>query len=566
MKPGTVAEAYLELLSLRGVDCFFANAGTDFASLVEAFALRQEQGKDRPRPLTIPHEIPLVSMTHGYYLAKGRPQVAMVHVNVGTANGLGAVIGAHRARVPILFSAGRTPITEEGSPASRTRYIHWGQESYDQAAMVREYVKWDYELRTPSQLEAVVDRAFTMAMTEPRGPVYLTLPREVLAAPMEQRSFQAEPRQDIPTFYPEPEKIKAATDLLVKAKFPLIITSSAGRSPDAVRALKDLAEAGAMGVVPFFPEYMNFPTDHPCHQGFMPDPFFEKADVILVVDCDVPWHPSTKKPQDATKIIQAGIDPLYSAYPMRSFPSDLTVQGAPAAVLSELARSIKAHPQRDKAVIDARMETLTRDHEAMVRGWQNSALKAADDTPLDNQWVSHNISRILDENTVVVEEAIMTGLNRAACHPGNYFYLPHAGYLGWCMGAALGIKLGRPESTVIATVGDGSYMFGVPSACHFVSMSYKLPILIIIYNNQCYFAVKRATRGLHPEGVAVEKDQYPLSELKPAGDYEKICEAFGGYGERVESPDQVGPALERALYAVRKEGRQAVLNMICRHT
>ena len=153
----------------------------------------------------------------------------------------------------------------------------------------------------------------------------------------------------------------------------------------------------------------------------------------------------------------------------------------------------------------------------------------------------------------------------AACHPGNYFYLPHAGYLGWGMGAALGIKLGRPESTVIATVGDGSYMFGVPSACHFVSASYKLPILIIIYNNQCYFAVKRATRGLHPEGVAAEKGNYPLSELRPAGDYEKICEAFGGYGERVESPDQVGPALERALHAVRVEGRQAVLNMICKH-
>lgn len=208
---------------------------------------------------------------------------------------------------------------------------------------------------------------------------------------------------------------------------------------------------------------------------------------------------------------------------------------------------------------------MQRSHEKMVKGWQDSALGSAHGTPLDNQWVSHNVSRFLDENTVVVEEAIMTGLSRAAHLPGNYFYLPHAGYLGWCMGAALGIKLGRPESTVIATVGDGSYMFGVPSACHFASMSHKLPILIIIYNNQCYFAVKRATRGLHPEGVAVNKDQYPLSELQPAGDYEKICEAFGGYGERVESPDQVAPALERALHAVREEGRQAVLNMICRH-
>ncbi|MBW1945741.1 MAG: hypothetical protein JRJ51_23355, partial [Deltaproteobacteria bacterium] len=399
----------------------------------------------------------------------------------------------------------------------------------------------------------------------PRGPVYLTLPREVLAAPMEEMAFQSGPRQDIPTFYPDPEKIKAAADLLIKARFPLVITSSVGRSPKAVRALVDLAETGGMEVIPFCPEYMSFPPDHPCHQGFEPGPFFEKADVILVVDCDVPWHPNLKKPKDSAKIIQAGIDPLYSAYPMRSFPSDVTIQGEPAAVLSELARSIKAHPERDQATIDARMAALNQAHDGMVRGWQESALETANDTPLDNQWISQNVGRILDDNTVVVEEAIMTGLNRAAGLPGNYFCMSHAGYLGWCMGAALGIKLGRPESTVIATVGDGSYMFGVPSACHFVSKSYNLPILIIIYNNQSYFAVKRATRGLHPNGVAVRKEVFPLSELKPAGDYEKICEAFGGYGERVESPDQVAPALERALHAVKKEGRQAVLNMICKH-
>ena len=179
----TVAQAYLELLSSRGIEYFFANSGTDFASIIDAFALRMAQGKEFPRPLTVPHEIPLVAMAHGYYLATGRPQVAMVHVNVGTANSVGGIMAAHRTRVPMLFSAGRTPITEEGNAASRAGFIHWGQESFDQAGMVREYVKWDYELRTPDQLEVVVDRGLAMAMSEPRGPVYLTLPREVMAAP-----------------------------------------------------------------------------------------------------------------------------------------------------------------------------------------------------------------------------------------------------------------------------------------------------------------------------------------------------------------------------------------------
>ena len=154
----TVGHAYLELLSMRGIDYFFGNAGTDFASIVEAFAHRKVEGKERPRPMAIPHEIPLVAMAQGYYLVTGRPQAAMVHVNVGTANSLGGLMTARHARVPILFSAGRTPVTEEGELGSRTGQIHWPQESFDQGGLVREYVKWDYELRMPSQLETVVDR------------------------------------------------------------------------------------------------------------------------------------------------------------------------------------------------------------------------------------------------------------------------------------------------------------------------------------------------------------------------------------------------------------------------
>ena len=181
LHPETTAEAYLELLKDRGIDVFLGNAGTDFASLVEAFARFEADGRPAPRPLLIPHEFVAVSMAHGYYAAGGRPAAVMVHVNVGTANASTAIITAARANVPVLMTAGRTPITEEGLPGARDLHIHWAQESFDQAAMLREYVKWDYELRTPVQLESVVDRALELMLAEPRGPVYLTLPREVLA-------------------------------------------------------------------------------------------------------------------------------------------------------------------------------------------------------------------------------------------------------------------------------------------------------------------------------------------------------------------------------------------------
>ena len=565
MKTATVAEAYLELLALRGIEYFFGNAGTDFASIIDAFACRQEHGESIPRPLSIPHEIPLVSMAHGYYLATGRPQVAMVHVGVGTANGLGAIIGAFRARVPILFSAGRTPITEEGSRASRSRPIHWAQDAFDQAGMLREYVKWDYELRSPFQLESVVDRALTMAMSEPKGPIYLTLPREILATPLEEVKFQAQPRYDLPTYHPDPEKVAEAARILNEAKYPLIITSSAGRSHAAVQALIDLADTGAIGVVSFNPEYMNFPTDHPCHQGFFPDPYLSEAEVLLVVDCDVPWFTNVKKPQDSAFIIQAGIDPFYSDYPIRGFPSDLTLQGDPALVLSGLKKAISEGPHRSEAAITSRRERLQKIHDDLVRGWQASAQNTASDRPIDPRWVSLNVNRMLGEDGILVNEYDNSMKEYMGQRPGSYFGSPHAGYLGWGVGAALGIKLARPKQTVVATVGDGCYMFAVPSSCHLVSELYQIPILVIVYNNQCYFAVKRATRAVHPEGWAVRTNQFPLSELPVTAQYEKVCEAFGGYGERVEDPEQVGPAIERALRVVTQEKRQALLNIICKH-
>jgi acetolactate synthase-1/2/3 large subunit len=562
----TAAQAFLELLSLRGIDYFFGNAGTDFASLVDAFARRQSEGKNTPKPLTIPHEIPLVSMAHGYYLATGRPQAAMVHVGIGTANGLGALIQAHRARIPMLLCAGRTSITEEGHPASRDVFIHWGQECFDQAGMLREYVKWDYELRTVTNMEAVVDRALAMAMTEPRGPVYLMLPREVLATPMSEVAFHAQPRNDLPTFYPEPTKIRRAAELLKDAEFPLIITSAVGRSPSAVSALIELAEATGAGVVSFNPEYMNFPTEHPYHLGFLPQPLLSKADLVLVVDCDVPWYPSKTRPNRSATIIQVGVDPLYSAYPVRSFPSDLTIQAEPEIALSELTRVLKEiKGNADEARTQARRKDIERMHAELLKGWQEKEAKAAGTKPLDLRWVSRNMKKVLPEETIVVNERDNGMHPYTSQRPGSYFCTPHAGYLGWGFGAALGVKLAAPDRTVVAAVGDGCYMFGVPSACHFVAHANRLPVLVVVYNNQCYQAVKGATRAVYPDGWAVKTNQFPLSELQPVVHFEKICEAFGGYGERVEDPEQIGPALERGLKAVQEEGRQALLNVICQH-
>src|SRR3989475_3006738 len=143
----STAEAYLELLAARGVEYLFGNAGTDFAPVIEAYARRGAHGQLLPRPITVPHEAPAVGMAHGYAMITGRPQAVMVHVIVGTANALGGVINAARGNVPMLFTAGRNPVTQARVLGSRRRPIHWAQESFHQGAIVPRVVQWDSELR-----------------------------------------------------------------------------------------------------------------------------------------------------------------------------------------------------------------------------------------------------------------------------------------------------------------------------------------------------------------------------------------------------------------------------------
>ena len=181
-------EVFLRALAEHGVDYFFCNPGTDFPPIVEGFSRARGRNVKLPRPILVPHENLAVAMAHGAYTQTGRAQAVMVHVNVGTGNTINNLINLARDRVPLILAAGRTPVTEKGQFGSRSRQIHWGQEMFDQAGMVREIVKWDYELRMPGQTADVVARAHEMAMTTPRGPVYLVLPREPLSASLDRRA------------------------------------------------------------------------------------------------------------------------------------------------------------------------------------------------------------------------------------------------------------------------------------------------------------------------------------------------------------------------------------------
>jgi len=558
-----VAEAYLALLAERGIEYLFANAGTDFAPLVEAFAKSARTGAPVPQPVLATHENLALSMAHGYAMVSRRVPAIMVHVSVGTANGVCGALNAARENVPMLFTAGRSPLTESGLPGARDVYIHWAQEMFDQAGMLREIVKWEYELRNGHQLETVIDRALSIATTPPGGPVYLSLPREVLAASLPGFAYDM-PARRVAAAPAAPDKgaIDEAVHILAAANHPLIITASAGRDPAAVEALADFARRFAIPVVEHRPRHLSLPADHPCHLGYDATPYLDGADAILVLECDVPWIPSLKAPRPGCKVIHIGVDPLFSRYPIRGFPCDLAVTGAAASALPELGAGL------DRVVGDTALSQRRRRvgelRETLVAGWQKTRESVATLRPIHMAWASACIAGVKPEDAILVNEYTLMPKHCGSTLPATYFGSSTASGLGWGGGAALGAKLAASDRLVIAVLGDGSHLFGNPVAVHHASAVHKLPVLFVVMNNSMWGAVRRATLGMYPRGEAARSNKPPLIDLDELPAFEQVCAAAGGYGERVEDPAILPAALERAVRAVTVERRQALLNVICR--
>ncbi len=565
---GTVADAYLALLASRGVDYLFANAGTDFASIVEGLAKAQTLGLKAPAPVTVPHENAAVAMAYGYYLMTGRPQAVMVHVTVGTANAAAGIINAASENIPILMTAGRTPVSERGWRGSRTHNIHWAQETFDQAAMLRDYTKWDYELRSETDLETVVDRALQIAGSPPKGPVYLTLPREVLAREMKEQTFRADTGLAAAAAPgPNPAAVKDAAEVLVAAKRPVIITNTLGRSVAAVEALSRFAKRFALPVAQPSPRYMNLSRKHPMHLGYDTARFVRNADAILVVDSDVPWIPGDVSPPPECAVIHLGNDPVYERYPIRGFIGDLVIQADTGLGLSALEECMseagKARAEFSTE-IDERRKRLAAEKAEIEAAWDKAAApETGPEGRISRPWATRKVFEACGEDAVYVNEYPFFPPFLPVTQPRSFFSTPPAGGLGWGLGAALGMKLGAPGKLVVAGVGDGAYLFNNPAVVHQISEANGLPVLMVVFNNERWQAVVGSTLSVHPDGHAAKLNQeMPLSRLKPSPAFEKYAEASGGLGIRVERPGELPGALEQALHAVQKENRQALVNVL----
>lgn len=561
-----VSEALIEMLNLNGVDYIFINPGTDTFPIQEAIAKYSALGKRTPKMVLCLHESTAMSAAHGYFMVAGRPQMVFVHVDLGTQNVGGQLHNAQRGHAAMLFCAGRTPSVFHGElRGGRSHYIHWLQEQYNQAGVVHDYVKWEYELCLSENMGHVLQRAFQVAATELCGPVYLTLPREVLmekighlrVPPLEKYAPAVSPQGD-------PEKLKEAVSLLVGAKNPLILVANAGRHHSAVASLVEFTETVAAPVIEW-QNRMNFPTSHDLHLGFMPGAYLEKADVVLIIDHDVPYIPVNERPSPAAKTIIIDIDPIKRDMPLWCYPADLRITADSSKALpamAELARRMIT--PKDQERYKARSERLKGEHDAQRARWKQIALAAEGRETITADWLAHCIAEVSGDDVIYVNETV-TNYHAVAqqlelSRPGTFFQSGGSS-LGWSLGASLGAKLAAPDKTVIDLSADGNFANSTPMSAFWAADTYKAPFLVVVFNNRRYHAVKRSIEQAYEDGYSVKTGKYVATEIPNPPSFELVAKACRAYAETVSKPSEVKGALKSALDQVRG-GRAALVDVM----
>lgn len=554
----TAGGALFGRLKALGVDWVFANSGTDFPPIIEGLLAAQAQGIALPQAITVPHEHVAVGMAHGAWQVTGRAQAVMLHTNVGLSNGATGVINAACDHVPMLVMSGRTPVMEGGRFGARTVPIGWGQEMYDQTALVREACKFDYELRFPEQVPVLLDRAFAIAESLPKGPVYVSLPREVLCEDCPDAALSAPVRMAAAVGVASAESVAEAAALLAGAERPLAIAQrGVGAAFDAFRAF---VEQRGIPVSQYWANRVSLAASSPCAVDWMPGDWLSEADVVLVIDALAPWWPDRMPLAEGAKVIQLGPDPLFArTAPMRTFPADVVLAGDTAASLTALMQATDALGGDDARFATRRARVAERS--AMARQAALAQAESGCRAPMTKDWVGLCVQRAAQGRAFSVFHELGCPLVSLGIEdPLGYFQEPHSGGLGWGLPAAMGAKLAAPDRLIFATIGDGSYMFANPVACHQVMEALGLGVVTLVLNNEEWGAVRASVSGVYPGGLGAKANEVPLTSLRPSPDFTKVAEASRGYAERVERGEDLPAALARAIKAA-DEGQHALLDI-----
>ena len=415
------SEAIIELFNALGVDYIFLNPGSDIYPIQAAIYKYRSMGKPSPRLVLCLHESVAMAAAHSYFMISGKPQVVLVHVDLGLQQIGGALHNAQRGRVSVLLCSGTAIATQGERGSGRSHPTAWIQDQFDLNNIVRNYVKWHYELRYPKQIPEVIPRAFQIALTEPTGPVYLALSREVLVAKMDSVKIPTLHRHRAPsTAQADMQTLSQAADMLLGAENPLIITGYSGRHSESVTTLVRLAETLGARIVTAEIR-MNFPSTHPLCACVNPlsgpgdiDHYLKGADVILAIDHDVPYVPAKDIPSASAKIIHIDIDPVKKDIPLWLLPADISIEadsGKAIPLLSDIIEK-KMDPEK-RSYIEARSERLGKEHRKIRQEWRLLAQSKADDRPISAEWLCYCISKVIDDDTIILSEVVSDAVSVA---------------------------------------------------------------------------------------------------------------------------------------------------------
>lgn len=558
------AEALLAGLRAMGVERIFASPGSDWAPVWEALAAPRATA-DFPLYLSARHEETAVAMALGYAKATGKLPAVLLHTTVGALHASMIVRAALHERIPMVVLAGESiGFGEPPGPQLGRQWLRLLTDTGGPARLMEPCVKWSFALNRSALLPHTVQRACQLATSVPRGPVFVSVPTEFL---METTVAAPPPVAALPrAAEAAPQVIDDFAHALAAAQHPVIVTEEAGKDRAAVSALVALAESlGAPVLEAWQPYYVNFPRDHPLYGGVVVDDMtaaLAPADVVFLVESVAPWHPASALPRDGARVLVLGEDPLHSRLPYWGYRADLVAAGEVAPSLERLVDRVRELvPPRSRA---EKLAQWGAKHDREREARREAARAAGRGPTLETRWIGHELAAVLPDDGILVNETITHRLDLLRMHEragAGGFYEASYGGLGVGLGMALGVKHAQPERAVVCTIGDGAFHYNPVVGSFGVAQEHRLPILVALFDNGGYLSQRTDVATYYPQGLAVQTGCFAGTSIAPQPDYVLLARAFGGTGEKVERPEEVGPALRRGLEAT-ANGQLALVHFV----
>ncbi|MCL2463393.1 MAG: thiamine pyrophosphate-binding protein, partial [Defluviitaleaceae bacterium] len=500
-------EAFIDILNAHGVDKFFINPGGEFIELQSVVASARVAGKKAPQLVLCLDEAVTIAAAYGNYMVTGKPQVVLVHSELGTLQLGGNMQNLQWGRVPTVIMTAWQEID--------VRRTLWNGQPYDQGSILRNNVKYDRFLKGDEDLHEVMQEAFRIACTEPTGPVYLYFPMAYFYKEIEKPASPPAPAEipALPAF--DPAVLAEMADILLEAKNPLLVSGNAGRYPENVAALVKLAETLGASVLTGY-SWMNFPSDHPLCVGIeqiggsrKQDAGYDDADVILAVDYAMPYVSSAPLPRPDARILHIDIDPFTQGRLLWERGADIFIRADARKAIPALEKLLqeKITPVKKLELMERYQRIDARNGE-IRRGWYEAAQSLAGESPISPDYLCYCINQVIDDDAIFVNHTLSHCASVTEQivrrRPGTWFGCP-SGAIGWAPGAALGAASAAPGRLVAAIMTDGGFVWGCPTSTLWTSGSYRFPFLAVICNNQGYGVVRGSQQSMLEAGGFTEE-------------------------------------------------------------